>query len=201
MDKNLIEQTVVIVAEFFNPSVFNQYWFIKEGILKEEDIQTESLFVPGITHIQSNKFNMLIVPEKIQITLKCDDEEEVYNIISIILTKVTQYQTEIPYKALGINFCWKLEPNDSVSIYSRNVFCNKEIELYKAFNEENARFGAYMSQNYKNARLKLDIKPILLINKECMICNFNFHHDVSNANDIINNQLFWKEYLNLRRYK
>lgn len=194
MDKNLIEQIIVIIAEFFNPSVFNQYWFIKEGLLKEEDIQKESLFVPGITHIQTNKFNMLVIPEKIQITLKCN-EEEACEIVCNMLTKIAQYQANIPYKALGLNYCWKLEPKESISIFSRNIFCKKDIELYKAFNEEDARFGTYISQNYKKSRMNLDIKPVFWADKECMICNFNFHHEVSNTNDIIEYQQFWKEYL------
>ena len=41
MNRNLIEQTIVVVAELFNPSVFNQYWFIKEGLLKRVDVEDE----------------------------------------------------------------------------------------------------------------------------------------------------------------
>ena len=195
MNKKLIEQTIVIVADFFNPSAFSQYWFIKEEILKEEDIQKESLFVPGITHVQTDKFNMLVVPDKIQITIKSNNEET-HNTIYKLLTLIVQGQQNIPYKALGINFCWELIPQDSISIYSKNLFYKENMPLYDKFKEDNACFGVYMSQNYKNARMKLDIKPIILNDDKCMICNFNFHHDISEANDIINNLQFRKEYLN-----
>jgi hypothetical protein len=34
----LNNKSIVVVANFFNPSIFNIHWFIRNEILKEEEI-------------------------------------------------------------------------------------------------------------------------------------------------------------------
>jgi hypothetical protein len=47
------------------------------------------------------------------------------------------------------------------------------------FSADNARFGAYYSQDYFDARLKLNVKPWSLNNEQFWRLEFNFHRELS----------------------
>lgn len=197
IEKGVIGQTVVIIAQSFNPSVFNQYWLINEGLIEKERILEESVFAPGLTHVVTPDFRLLVVPEQLQFTL-LRPANDVCELLAKTLIKIIEKLSDVPYKAVGINFNWKIKPEKTISQYSSELFFKNNIALFGHFDVENARFGCYMSRDFNNARLKLDIKPVIIeeegISNEYILFAFNFHADVNNANSVLERLKSWNEY-------
>ena len=80
-----------------------------------------------------------------------------------------------------------------------------DYTIYKNFLSEHDAFGGYLSSDFEEARLKLDMKPITLDKSEegkekgAIHFNFNFHHDLSkeNRHESLSNYIGdWKKYYN-----
>jgi hypothetical protein len=196
--KELKDCSIVILAQNFNPSIFNQYWLIHKDILKEEEVLPNSIFTPAGVQVFSKDFNLLIMPD--QLNLVFNNENSPLDILIKIIKKLP----EIPYKALGINFNYKVyQAEDEVTKLSQEIFFNKSSALYKSFHTPDARYGAYMSRSFKKSRLKLDIKPCISQVKEAhpqyLLFNFNFHIDLPIDNPVVllrESINSWNEYYN-----
>lgn len=180
-------KNIVLVGKF-NPASFDKYFFIKNEILKEEEILTGSIFgALGGMQLVSNKYNIIISINQIIISAtnpEKDDDEIEATIISLI-----KGAKKVNVVALGMNFHWHIEDSEkSMEIISKEFFYNDKLDLFtKFFNSEDALFGAYASINYMDSRLKLDIKPNNIIDnaskKNVMNFAFNFHFDIVNRDD------------------
>lgn len=184
--KELKGQTVVILAQTFNPSVFNQHWLIKNEFIKDEDI-SNSIFTPGITQLVTPAYNLIVVPEQLQFiqnNVNIKFEESLKNCLNPIIEKLQ----EVPYTAVGINFTWIIEDTEKkINQLSKEFFYIDESNIFNSFSSSDARFGSYMSKDFLNSRLKLDVKPINIkennsIKKEFIQFAFNFHIDLSVEN-------------------
>lgn len=173
---------VVIVSNSFNVSIFSQIWLIKNGIMNEDDFSKGYLFSPMAVQTESNDFSLLVVPERLQFTLR-DLSEKAPDLIMSKVGKIVETLPHTPFKSVGLNFNWcadsETQPFDQ---FNHSLFWKEKSPLYEAFNQENARFGAYMSQDFMNFRLKLDIKPITRKTPdgtvELLQFAFNFHRDL-----------------------
>ncbi|MFA6090001.1 MAG: hypothetical protein WC755_09165, partial [Candidatus Woesearchaeota archaeon] len=89
---------------------------------------------------------------------------------------------------------------------------NDKVEIFsKHFDNSDAVFGVYASKNFKNSRLKLDVKPskVQELNnlqiarkdtepKQVINFIFNFHFDIKNneITEIVSHIENYKEYIN-----
>jgi hypothetical protein len=188
LQKELKVQSIVILAQNFNPSVFNQHWLVSNNFLDEKDILPNSLFTPAFAQIISSKCNLLVLPEQLQFSSTNLDytETNLNNCLIPILRKLQ----ETPYKAVGINFNWFIndEGNKTICDLSRELFYRKDSDIYSKFDTNDARFGIYLSKDFDGVRLKLDIKPIKFaeigssIVKDYIQLSFNFHMDLGPDN-------------------
>jgi hypothetical protein len=191
-------KTVVINANFFNPSIFNTHWFIKNSILKEEEILPNSIFTPEIAQINSNNFNIVVTLNQLITNILLADPCNAMSVIS----KCVECLPHIPYSASGINFNFHVPINNSgEDSISRQLFFKTESPIYKEFDTLDAKFGAYLSKDFNGCRLKLDIKPntIQVFNNplKSYVLNFgfNFHLDLPKDNcaeDLIKFLDSWK---------
>ena len=187
MDFNLVGANAVIVADKFNPSIINQLWLVKNGILIEEDFQEGSIITPLIVQIKSREFTLMVMPEQLQFSPTNETETEsdvVYQKVGRIIEKLPH----TPFIALGLNFTWYINPEDiEMGDFTRSIFY-RDTGLYREFDTKDARFGGYLSKDVFGFRLKLDIKPISKkIGKEAqdiLRFGFNFHHDLRNENKV-----------------
>jgi hypothetical protein len=67
---------------------------------------------------------------------------------------------------------------------SRELFFKGDSDVYRRFDTEDAKFGAYLSREILGCRLKLDIKPISLDESgrddmQRLQFAFNFHCDLA----------------------
>lgn len=172
---------IVILAKSFNPSVFNQYWLIKNEILSEGDFDNSSIFTKDIAQISTESFNLFILPDQLALTFKA--ENEIF-VIENILEKCIRLLPHIPFTAIGINFIYYIPKVINGKNSSRRLFFNSTNYLDKEFDVDDANFGLYLSKNYLNSRLKLDIKTSLIGDnnavdtEEKIAYSFNFHKDL-----------------------
>ena len=176
----LVSLSVVITARHFNPSVMSQAWLIRQGFVAEEEILPNFVFSDALVQVRTDRFALLVIPEQFQFFPMVEESEQ-QKLIQDKVGRIVNNLPHTPFRAVGLNFNWHIIPNRcSVSRLSRLAFGQARNPLYKYFQEENAQFGAYMSKDFYECRLKLDIKP--LTNQETkeqlLQFGFNFHTDL-----------------------
>lgn len=179
----LHDYNVVVVAQNLNPSIFTQLWLVKQGIFSEDEFKQGSFFTPAAVNILTDSANLLVVPDRLQLTfLKQELQQEV---AKKVIGTVVETLPHTPYTAIGFNFNWIIEPEDDKEFPAtlRRLFLPDKNPLAGTFDSNDARFGIYMSKNTITMRLKLDIKPFIVTSpaigkKEVLQLNFNFHKDV-----------------------
>lgn len=182
LDLNL--RNIVLVG-LFDPAAFDKYSFIKNSILKEEEILPDSfLGNPGGVQLSTGKYQLLITFNQIVLNAKDPgDNTRIHELFS----KIMNFEGIRNLVAMGINFNWHLT-DDSKNIHelSKDLFYNDKVKIFGTyFGNSDARFGAYASANYKDSRLKLDIKPAnirlidgKIVNIDIINIQFNFHFDI-----------------------
>ena len=187
MSNKLVGWNVVIAAHQFNPSIVSQTWLLKHKLVTEEDFRQGYMFTDALVQIQGEQFNFLLVEEQLQFQPKVEKEREQ----ELILSRVGAFVTELPhtpYKAVGLNFLWNVTPDlESVRDLSRRLFFREETPLFRNFEAEDAKFGAYFSRDVLGCRLRLEVKPILLsvggVGQEHLHFAFNFNLDLGESED------------------
>jgi len=177
-------EDIVIVAKSFNPTIFSQLWLVRENIVSEAAFAGEHLFSPIMVNFSTNDFQMLIVPDRLQLTFS-ENATDKPEIIRQVPEAIVKKLSHTPFVAVGFNFRLVFTPNNK----------EKYVELAKYFivadanpisdffDSSDARFGFYYSKDFMNMRLKLDIKPTSRIDQagvknELLSLNFNFHKDL-----------------------
>jgi hypothetical protein len=178
---NLTNGNIVIVAQNLNPSIFTQLWLLKQGVFVEEEFKQESFFTPAAVNVFTDNSQLLIVPERLQLTFLNTDKQDV--LAKRIIGTIVEALPHTPYNALGFNFTWVSEPSEGTGFSEklREMFLSPKNPLASYFNDDNARFGMYMSKDVDNMRLKLDMKPVTHSqerSKEALQLIFNFHKDL-----------------------
>lgn len=188
MNVKIAVSNVVIVAKNFNPTIVDKHWLIVNGIMDEHEFEEGCFFTPVVSHIISETFSLLILPERLQFSIKkeLDDEQ---SLIVYKLGKIVKTLPHSPYSAAGLNFTLHLDVDSNFPEFNRKFFFINDSQLYHNFDDENARFGAYLSKDFFCSRLRLDVKPVTLSDtitkKEMLQFSFNFHSDIAIMDDKI----------------
>ena len=199
--KELKIQSIVILAENFNPSLFSRTWLSKHGFVDDNSILPNSIFTPPITNLFTDKFNLLVLPNQMQFIANSSDYSFGDDINQSLIPIIKRLGDGIPYKAVGVNYNWFIDDNSKgIEYTSRELFFNDSIKISKAFDQPNARFGSYMSMDFEGSRLKLDVKPVSAVDTkkgeawESIQCTFNFHTDISehDSEDVLSTISKWK---------
>lgn len=206
MEKELKMQSVVVLAQSFNPTIFNRHWLVINNFVDESEIEPTSIFVQNVAQVVTKKFNLLVLPEQLQFNAGNESTNFIEEINTTLLPIIAKLR-EIPYKAVGLNLNWFIKDDKkSIQTLTSEMFFNEQSKLFKDFASKDTKYGAYLSKNFKNTRLKLDIKPVNFNTRdsidsqpiEYILCNFNFHLDLSNqdtaANEIIETIKSWETF-------
>jgi hypothetical protein len=100
---------------------------------------------------------------------------------------------ETPYKAIGMNFTWQVEPRDtSIEAICRRLFFVPASPIHKFFDVPDGRFGSYLSKDTLGFRLKLTAVPAILgasssSSADAIILKFNYHYDLAEQTDSVAN--------------
>ena len=189
MGTDLVHANVVLVARQFNPTIFSQTWLTRHGLVSEDDFSNgaESLFTPPVVQVRSREFVLLVLPEQLQFAPDAAVEDQGKLVLEKVGTIVTLLP-ETPYTAVGLNYHWHLVPERAhIARVCRALFFRTN-PLYECFDQDDARFGGYLSKDVFGGRLKLDIKPIRVGTpaemEERLQLAFNFHADLSRENPV-----------------
>ncbi|MBN2579063.1 MAG: hypothetical protein JXB10_08740 [Pirellulales bacterium] len=181
----LVSSSVVVAAQHFNPSVAGQHWLVTNNVVFLDEIQVGSVFTDMFVQVSTRDFNLLIVPENCQIHIaRHVDPEKQQKLISDRLGKIITLLPHTPYTGVGLNFIWHFFPdNETVEAACRRLFFSESMALHRLFNSIDARFGGYLSKNWKSFRLRLDIKPIMIAlpdgqQNELIQLAFNYHRGI-----------------------
>ena len=123
----------VVFVGSFNPALFDKYFFIKNDIVKEEEILPNSIFESfGIINILTKNCTITIFPNQIIIN---DNQVDVDSTrLSTISIALTQAMTSQTVSAIGFNFTYFLGNGEmNISDFSRNYFYNDKINLISNF--------------------------------------------------------------------
>jgi hypothetical protein len=198
--KSLATANVVITANTFNMSIFNQLWLERNGIFTENELTSpDNAFVPVFVQVAGQTCHLLVVPERLQVTFKDPEDPEpvldkVRNIVGLL--------PETPYTALGLNAMWFLSMDDGDTIpgFTRRNFAVPGRALFNYFRDDgDSKFGTYVSKSFGDFRLRGDFKPVTVIgtDEEKVQLSFNFNLDflpgVDNVPAIRNALTRWTE--------
>jgi hypothetical protein len=183
MISEVTQANVVIVARQFNPSVFSQSWLIKNEILLEEDFPPRWVYSPLLVDVPSKAFHLSVLPEQLQFA-PVSPSEASQDLLLAKVGKIVETLPHTPFVAAGLNFVWQVfHETGSVAAMTRGAFFNGNVPLFRHFDAEDARFGAYMSKDVLGCRLRLDVKPVTIARKgesqSCLQFSFNFHRQIS----------------------
>jgi len=189
MLNQLVGASAVITARQFNPSVMSQLWLVRQGLIAEDQMLPNFVFTDLFVQVRTEKFALLVVPEQFQFFPQVEKSEE-QELIQQKVGRIVRNLPHTPFKAVGLNFTWHVTPqSEEVAMpqLSRRLFFQNKNPLYEFFNEENAMFGAYLSKDFRECRLKLDIKPQLSIETPVQILQlaFNFHVDLRQNEELV----------------
>jgi len=180
MSLDLVNSTVVIAAGQFNPSIIREYWLIENGIMQPEDFRSGCVFTDMMVQVKSRQFDLAVVPGQCQISPHVPIEEQ-QQLIEEKAGEIVNKLPHTPFTAIGLNFHWHLIPDHkNIEALTRSLFFVNQNPFYEAFDFEDARFGSYLSKDFNNFRMKLDVKPALMEGQKepFLHFGFNFHFDV-----------------------
>jgi len=182
MSLRLVDSNVVIVAHQFNPSIMGQAWLVNNGILALQDFGQGCIFTDVIVNVVSSRFGLLVLPDRAQFAPRVADAEQ-QSLVQEKLGAIVEALPHTPYHALGLNFTWHEQPDEAdVATLCRQRFFVEKSPIHRAFDAEDARFGAYLSKDALGCRLRLDVKPLTVKRPdgqvELLQFNFNLNLDV-----------------------
>lgn len=187
MSFELVTPNAVIVAQQFNPSIIGQLWLVRNGLLEEDDFRPGCVFSDMAVQVNSQEFDLMVVPQQCQFTPRVDQQREQELAVGKV-GSIVRSLPHTPFRAIGLNFTWHLSPEDQdVPSISRALFFLEGGPLHREFDVPDARFGTYMSKDAFGGRLKLDVKPIPVKREEEKLEKiqfaFNLHRDVADEKD------------------
>jgi len=190
----------VIVARRFNVTAARHHWLVKEGIIGENDLLQGAIFTDTVVQVPTSRFQLLLLPDQLQFFPMVSADEE-QSIIIEKLGKIVGTLPHVPSKALGLNFNWRFKAEEGdTGRATREMFFVPDRPLFRIFFEQNARFGGYLSKDYGEFRLKLNVLPSTVAQEDgeehFVQFAFNFHRDVEGddaAADILRCLARWNE--------
>ncbi|MEH6470995.1 MAG: hypothetical protein V7752_07065 [Halopseudomonas sp.] len=174
------QSTAVLIAEDVNVNTFQQLWLLENGILTSKELksgaESESVYTPVAVNVRSDDFELLVVPERIQVLAKNAAPQEFFERVFV---KTVEALPALKSTAFGFNFTFVIKGGDDLAAKVKSIFIPQENPLAAAFTDDNARSGIYLSKDIFGARLRLDVKPIKPAGKDGLRLAFNTHWDIS----------------------
>lgn len=187
MDIQLVVKNIVVIGNF-NPLKFDKYFFLKNNIFEENEILETSIFLPEFCMLQTSFVNIQITSQQLIVN---DINIDIFHDISSLSKKIISY-SDFSANAAGVNFHFYKFTKHQTQNLSKKYFYSENNLINKFFDGEDVNYGYYISKNYNNARLKLDIKPATVqnlesnINEKLIQFQFNFHVDFeNNSKDVL----------------
>ena len=105
--------SVVVTAEFHNPSILNPDFLASRGIVPADWETTEAVTTPPVSIVRySNGIQWIVEQSKLTVNEVCEspfrDDYRVYELVKAYLSKLPQ----VPYRSLGLNCAVSMRQED-----------------------------------------------------------------------------------------
>lgn len=186
----LSNANVVLTAQQFNPSIVSQIWLDRIGLITEADLQSGHLFSDAIAQVETDDFSLLVVPQRAQFTLKGTHESYGQTIESKLIPFVRRLP-ETPYRGLGLNLAWNFVPeHSSIEDVCRRLCLVPDSPVHQLFDTPDARFGSFMSKDFEEFRLRLEVRPAQYDPpdeepRDVVLFSFNYHRPIAEEEDSV----------------
>jgi len=181
----LIEKSIVVVAESWNPRILTADWLNTHTAVK--DFETEIL-VPPLSIANSFKFKLVCEPQKLQLILK-DPVKGDMNELTKIVKSIVKKLPETKYTALGVNFKGRIDFPTEKAVFGfiKKYASVKAIPGLCKENDDSLKVIVHLiKENILGSRLTIKMLPAIEVknHKYVLVMDFNFHNGVKKLSDI-----------------
>jgi len=149
--------SAVLIARDVNQSIFKPAWLLNQGILLEGETDgSETVFAPGITRVATDSFELLVLPDRIQLRLP-PDVRDGDAFVTRVLGGITRTLPHTPFSAVGLNNQYEVCPTDAKGFFdwNRRMFASPWALAHTDDNPRN-RFGcSFAFDAFDGARMRV----------------------------------------------
>jgi len=158
----LATATAVVVANYFNISIFQPFWIVKNGILREDEISSNMLVSPGVIVFPTDHFELTILPERIQMRFNPNGYATAQEDLNRVIGGIVKVLPHTPYAAMGFNYDFRISQPAGAEFakWNRDLFVSRASSEITDASDADARFGCYVSFNSLGGRMKINILPL-----------------------------------------
>jgi len=189
MQRRLVNANVVAVARDLDPSALAQGWGAWESVIPPHEIASGQLIAtPQVLSIETDRFSVLVVPQRVQCAAKTSDAAEQEELLERA-PAIIELLPRATYVAVGANLTWVAWPDEEAfGAFVKRLFWVKGSPVYDAFAGDTARCGAYLSKELDGLQLTLEARPVAPelspVRTECLQLAFNLHRDLERHADV-----------------
>jgi len=183
MQIKLSSTNIVVLAKNHNPAIASTDWLKSEGIFDEKAINSTNTSV--FSFFESEGFLLTVTPEHLQAALKSPIESNVPRLQKSVSTYIKALP-HTPFTAVGLNYIWTLgfDTQENASIYLKNLFIVDDNKIKTSLGKNNYQAGGILVFEDEIFRVRL-LAEIVKQAPENISCNFNYHADVKNSQDVL----------------
>ena len=181
----LIEKSIVVVADGWNPRIFTADWLNTHTFVK--DFETE-LVTPPLSVASSSRFKLVCEPRKLQLSLKDPANDGIDELARIVRSIVKKFP-ETKYTALGVNLKGRIDfpSEEAVFDFIKKYVSVGAIQEFCKENDPSLKVIVHLiRENILGSRLTIKMLPAIEAKSHqyVLIVDFNFHNDVKKPDDI-----------------
>lgn len=174
---------VVLLAQNHNPSIVSPGWLRENGLVDETP--ENFLHTPTISLFQSQTFQLIVDPQRLQLLLRVLDEGNLQR-LQMAATKYLKILPHIPYSAIGLNFHWTAlaeQLGEGFSLTER-LFVSKSGRAWQERLFKKVRVGSIVHDFSERYRLRLVVEPQATQDGNLTL-DFNYHFDLESGKEIV----------------
>jgi hypothetical protein len=172
-DFSLSGANIVILAKNHNPSIVTKEWLAQKEIIKEGIVNFTH--TPLFSLVETTNFNLIVDPNRLQISVKKAIPENIENLPKIIETYITKLP-ETPYTAIGFNYSYRITMGGRSL---KDIFSFDDKILRKIFSND-YRLGVTVHFTVRDFVVQVNLQPP----NEELKANLNFHFESENSEEI-----------------
>lgn len=165
MEFRLTQTNIVVLAKNHNPTIVSKEWLIQNKIIEDQILNFSH--VPVFSLIETDNFNLVVDPDRLQLSIKKISPANLKTLPQIILKYINQLP-ETPYTAIGFNYSYNIEI-DQKSL--KNALLINEKKLIETFSK-NYSLGVIVKFLWMGFTMTTTFRPI---NNREIRGDFNFH--------------------------
>jgi hypothetical protein len=171
----LIGTNIVLIANKHNPSIISKDWVKEKEIIEGDVINFAHLPVASI--VEDLDYNLFVDEDTLRLTVKNLDSASIIDNSPNIIQKYVNKLPEIPYKALGFNFLFKIQENPEKL---KEIFIADDGKSKEIFSPDYT-FGGVFKFKFNEFLVTLSIMP----ENDEIKADFNFHFPSTSSQSIL----------------